>query len=937
MSRFKMLERAPVDCEIFVVGVNGDRDLEGIVEATRLSPAFHHLVLITRSQLRFDPFEGHADRITHWVAGVEELGKLLADVPEGTTASDQATIAIRSANGRKTIDLSSCVDRSYPITARFELIPASEVLLAPKVSPEAVQSFLADPSASWGAYSSGIPYPRHEPFRKSLTRQLKKFEREGPSASFTAWLPADDGSGATTALRQLCFDIAREGYPVLIAREEAGLFDFAQVAAFLGQAANRFGDAGVSVPETPWVIAFDAEHSQTRWEFIAGLCNRLKKVLRSVVVLVVSDSGLHADSQRRASGTNAVLGPPLPNTISLDEAVELGRHFGGFLPSDMTRNRGEWAAFIRDTTRTTVEGKHSLFWVALRFWLLRVPGAEGSLRQWLSSKLIALVHGEGRVYAGILEVAAFSKHRLVMPLVLLEDRARAAVIEIARDPRNALGLRPSRVYGASGVTFSHPLLAEEILRIGQGDPSALAAVGKPDARSLLDLELHLLGGLIAREAAGREECIPVFEELITTGLRVDPREAPRNYQARDRIVKILERAPDSLWDASQVFNHHIAKARRHLAIDPPTADWSKEACREQLELAENHLLDAIENIRPSDPDRAESPLNLHVSLALTRDWRARLEAGDGKDEAARGYRARAEAAYRVAQSLDADNSYVLENFARFKIRQAQSSGDEEERTALIVDAISLLELEKASDEWGRRDEPVLLELATAYDLLGDPQGRAMLDRLADRGSEAALVALAKLALRTSDSGQDDPALREAEEHLLRVPPPQATGRSRVPLYRVVSRRDPYAFVRRLEILEDLAASPAFPWPLQLRLEYGILLFQVGDKGNRERGRDVFREIREQMADRSGFLTVPSELKFLADPRSGFKKRLLTSMRITKAVDVNRNFFAVPEGWTVEIPFRQFLFGGKLRPGQERDCFIQFTNFGPQAVPTTIAD
>jgi hypothetical protein len=123
----------------------------------------------------------------------------------------------------------------------------------------------------------------------------------------------------------------------------------------------------------------------------------------------------------------------------------------------------------------------------------------------------------------------------------------------------------------------------------------------------------------------------------------------------------------------------------------------------------------------------------------------------------------------------------------------------------------------------------------------------------------------------------------------------------------------------------------------LRLEYGILLFQVGDQGNRERGKEVFREIREQMAERSGSLNVPSELKFLADPRSGFKTRLLTSMRITRTVDVNRNFFAVPEGWTVEIPFRQFLFGGKLRQGQERDCFIQFTNFGPQAVPTTIAD
>ena len=75
-----------------------------------------------------------------------------------------------------------------------------------------------------------------------------------------------------------------------------------------------------------------------------------------------------------------------------------------------------------------------------------------------------------------------------------------------------------------------------------------------------------------------------MEDMVTTALRVDPYEAPRNYQVRDRIVELLEQAPDSLWDASQLFNHHLASRVGTSLCDPPNDEWTTEARREQLQL-----------------------------------------------------------------------------------------------------------------------------------------------------------------------------------------------------------------------------------------------------------------------------------------------------------------------------------------------------------------
>jgi hypothetical protein len=143
-------------------------------------------------------------------------------------------------------------------------------------------------------------------------------------------------------------------------------------------------------------------------------------------------------------------------------------------------------------------------------------------------------------------------------------------------------------------------------------------------------------------------------------------------------------------------------------------------------------------------------------------------------------------------------------------------------------------------------------------------------------------------------------------------------------------------VERLEVLVALEGDPDFAMPLQILMEFGILLFQVGGPIQRKRGEAVFRELREHLGDRSGALNVPDELRFLSDPRLGFKGKLQTSVVVKNVADGGRSYFGVPFGWgAVAIPMRVHDFGPNLRSGSERDCYIRFTNFGPQAVPPTL--
>jgi hypothetical protein len=180
-------------------------------------------------------------------------------------------------------------------------------------------------------------------------------------------------------------------------------------------------------------------------------------------------------------------------------------------------------------------------------------------------------------------------------------------------------------------------------------------------------------------------------------------------------------------------------------------------------------------------------------------------------------------------------------------------------------------------------------------------------------------------------------LAEAERRLRQVPPANATWRSRHALYQVISQLRPQDFLGRLDLLEELNAFPEFAWPLQLRLDYAILLFQSGDPARRLRGKEVFRRFREEELPASGApVQIGPELRFLRDPATEFRERLKTSIRVRTVSDVGKTSYGIPEGWqTVDVPFRQFWFGrDRIKRNEDLDCYIEFSTFGPRATPRT---
>lgn len=932
-TRFEMIDRLPAGCDVFVLGPLGPDALRSLAEAVELSESVRILVALSpASQIAADGLS-YADRITIWDAPLEQTTAWIRE--SAITGVDELRVLARISERLADVSIQASIDQSDSITQLFDIVPAGDALNENAPDLRALMDHLEDPTKQWAPYGTGAVFPRSDSYFQQLQTLLKQVSTDGSSGARAVQLVAESGSGSTTVLRDLALRVARLGYPSMVAKPSAIRFDQNQLAQFLTRASDQLADAGVAVGATPWLICFDTEHVERSREFILELSSALRKLLKPALVLWVSDSRSARGASQSSTKGVPHLKPPMRNAVDESEAYALGEHLARILPSHLRRTRAQWRAFLMDSVRSSPEGGRSLFWVALRFWLLYSNEAGMPLRTWLYKKVTNVCGGDPVAVAALLEIATIARSRLDLPLAALEAPARRW-LRLVEDDAKLLGLEISVRSAEVSATLSHPLVAEELLRIALEHPEVLAAVGRPDCVNLLDLELTMLERILPRDALGASDAgISMVEELVTSSLRVDPREAPRTWGARERIVQLLERVPDGVWDQSQVFNHHVAIARKHVAVEPQSAQWSTDDRREQFELAENHLLDALENLSDVSADHRERKLNLHVSYAVMADARASFEASAGNAETAGSYRERAAEQYRAAEREDADSTYVLENFARHKLSVAESASPEE-RCRLAVEAVQLLQRERATDTESTREAPIVQHLSKAYEMLEAGSGRDHLMRWAAAGSEAAVAALAWLELdRGGWLEPTDAALRSALLYLERLPLRSATRVSLELRYRVESRLKPYAFPRRLELLDALRADDLFAWPLQYRLEYAVLMFQVGDDALRRRGKEAFDSLRRDLPERSGSISVPEDLRYLRDAASEYLVPLVRTMTAKARTPNSRNRWATISGWTgVDVAFRDLYFGTPVGPGEERDCLIEFSNLGPQAVPPT---
>lgn len=118
----------------------------------------------------------------------------------------------------------------------------------------------------WWAYLENIPLAR--PVAQQHTRAvltelagLKSSENKRPRV---CWLPAEAGAGATAILHAIALEVARQGYPVLVLRQEARDADAEQVKEYLNSLRALSRGGGEDEPdgrEHPALLVLDAQHA----------------------------------------------------------------------------------------------------------------------------------------------------------------------------------------------------------------------------------------------------------------------------------------------------------------------------------------------------------------------------------------------------------------------------------------------------------------------------------------------------------------------------------------------------------------------------------------------------------------------------------------------------------------------------------------------------
>ena len=232
--------------------------------------------------------------------------------------------------------------------------------------------------------------------------------------------------------------------------------------------------------------------------------------------------------------------------------------------------------------------------------------------------------------------------------------------------------------------------------------------------------------------------------------------------------------------------------------------------------------------------------------------------------------------------------------------------------------------------------PQLATLAQdALDLLFTHAARQ--DRVAERHTAIEVLLNAwRILSRDDDEEVDyylvDMPLHKADEALTELEHPAGTGDIQVLRlrYGVLSAARPLEFRRRIELVEGLQATDVRLSP-QLRLEYALLLYQVG---RAVEGDEQFRDLRRLWRNSEHFVRVPKPLDWLRD---GESETLLAVQAVVDSDQSHRPMAKVREFGNRVCPFRPEEFGVRMmRPGHRFMARASFGHNGPFFTTTECA-
>jgi len=850
--------------------------------------------------------------------------------------STATVVRFRGADGSTNlVDLTATDDAERPILSAYDVIQERDLA---SVSPEDLTEdefigFFEDPQSSWRPYAAEVPWLRDRKVPSSLKRLFGKLDTVGSAENKIAYIASEPGAGGTTLARAIAFEAARNGYPTLVAKavpftpDPLPLIGFLTRAHQAATAASETADASNldqrKLYETPWLIVFDRAHFERREGDLRHLLNELTKSGRPTILLVVT--GPTKPLEFYDSIAFEVATPS--HFLDSKDAEALGRHLNNYLSNyNKARPADAWLQFYRDHGVGQMYGV-ATFWIALSFWLRVSRDITESIQDRIYNAF--LEHGgSDATRCALIEIAALSSERLPLNESLLPPSDNqwplALRLEDLRKNLAALGLMSVKADGERYWGLAHDILGRLLLNALFYDFATRSKLGFGDARDPEHLRFLALKRVAVKSAIAETRHRVLAEQFATTIFKIDPDHGARAFASVWReVLTALDEMPKLLRDSSRVFRHHTAISRRRIsALDERIFGITLD---DRVQLLERAIADILYALTSIDRTPGEEPdLNLYNSLANAylnlADVIAPTQGGRVKE-----LRQLASEATHRAYSDNPTNPWVVETHIKNLLSIARSEPDRTVSATLeallaIYDAIRTSGESLRVVQLGRlgQDALSLLFASTPPEVqIGEPESPidvlvATWRILASAGVTAldeTLVDLPPIAAENALEVLAGPAGR-GDMHVIRL------------RYDIHSAARPFEFVTRLGLVENLETTDGRLSP-QLRLEYALLLYQVGRAREGDR---AFRQLRSLWRESEHFVSVPEPLNWLRDGEGD-------ALRTVEArVGSDQGFrpqARVAEFGGILVPFRPEEFNVRgMHPGAPFRAHVSFGHNGP---------
>lgn len=860
-------------------------------------------------------------------------------------------IRIRDVRGNfQRFDVTAVDEPERPILDHYTLIEERDLqLISPgELKDQELIEFFQDSTSSWRPYAAGLPWTREPDALAGMRAYMRRLDEDGSEENKILYIVCEWGAGGTTLARSIAFDCAREGYPVLLAKQIPFVLDPLPVSNFLtrvhasldrlrpdghvvGTAENDGSASTVTrLYEAPWLIVFDTIHAEYREAELVQFRSEMEKAGRPVCLLVVTGPQVSAALVNKRVSVRLA---ELTHIIKLEDARALGQHLNKFLVwHGRARRESQWDQFYQDHTVRYLEGL-AAFWVALSFWIQGQFDLSESMQEWIYRIFQRQTDRDLRL--ALLRIAAFSTERLPLPERLLQIPTEGWPISFrlteARHALTALGLTALSSDGEKYWAMIHDILGRLLINALYYDATTRADLGFGAAFDPNHLRFMILREISQDSAFGEKPYKPLGEDFATTIFKVDPDHGHAGFVSIWRqVLGALDGMAAPLRDTSRLFRHHTAISRRRVAkLEENLYDISLADKSDLLMAAIRDLTYALRQI-PFTPG-SESTLNLLNSLANAYFDLADVAARSGKSrETVRKIQALANETTKAAYQESPTNPFVIETYVKNLLRTARDNPERAREGC--VEILGIIFSALASDDPEYRASQLNNLAEQAFELLlqqvptavgaREPQGA--LDVLVD-----AWKTLAENGQLRSGTLADVPD--ECRERALQILEHSAARGNPQALrlrYNLLCGGKPFAFKEQIEILDQLDARRSST-PPQLRLEYAILLFQ---NGRNLEGDKVFKDLRKLWRESEHSVEVPERLRWLrsADGRS------LQIVHARVHADYGARIMArVQEFGSIPVPLRPEEHGFRdLKIGSAFACHVSFGPNGPFLRPLT---